>query len=264
MSNFDLLMSTMSNFSQACRFLIFPVKTCIFSRFFQMAKMKKRVFRKRKRFYRKKKSKVKKMITRALVARGLNRPDVKHSRTAVENTGVVTTAFNASPDVIIVPSSMAHGALREGQYIGGKITAKYFTYRGMFYNTTAEPITVRMFIVEDMQPSNGALILQSLGTFEGAEILYDSSVYSLYNDTVPRRWKMLRDVTMLIHSQTTTSDRERTNFRGHVNLHNAQVSLTPGTISGNFAISRNYYMFFVAQAIGIQYSLYTDFGFTDV
>lgn len=227
-----------------------------------MARYRRRGSRKtsyRKRRYPKKRRYVRKVVRRALQSRGLLHPEVKHARHGFENAPI-TGAFDQNATTAFL-DVITQGA-GETEYVGAKICAKALQFRGMIQNGSATPANVRIIIVEDLQPVVGTLYLQKTLTSPGYEILEDSSIFSLYNNPYPRRFKVLFDKTWCMYG--STGQETARCFKGYIRLGNAQISFSPAVGGGHYPMNRAYFMFAVADEADCTLTMFSDLTYTDV
>lgn len=220
---------------------------------------KKSFKRKFKRSFKKgKKNIIKKTVKRMLVARGLNKPEVKLYATDVI-AGNVPIVYNNS-GISLIP--FAQGT-QTSQFIGDKISVKYLRLRGSVYNGNAvDSYQVRLIVVEDLQAMDTAnLILNSAAT-SGYEILRTGDLDSFTWTRNPNRFKVLKDITWTIPPKGVSKN--EVTFKFNIPLGGMGISYAPALTSGHYPVNKNLAYYIVADAAGMFFWMHTLCGFTDV
>lgn len=223
-----------------------------------------------------KKTAVKKTVSRMLVARGLNKPELKNWITAF-NPGQIalspaSTGVQLDPqrqgdnDIIYNGYIYPTVANQGGNVIGNKITAKYMNCQFQFYNNDTGSHLIRVLIVCDNQPQNSQALVpysaQKVGT--NANMWLSSSTTSLY---IPQstRFNVLLDKTLVLSGEDNEKNIQM--IKRKINLNNAHIQYTQSATDTEVLISdnRRYILYLIPDTEEFVYGTYQiDFGFTDV
>lgn len=219
---------------------------------------------------------VKKVVTRELVKRGLNRPEMKHI--VYHALGDIASALSSSGAILdptrqgdnnyilngyVYPSTSIVG----GAVVGNRITANGIHLKWRFFNDTDSTHLCRMMIVCDMDPTNTTVLCpynaSNLGT--NGNILLLNDISSPLAPSVNRRYKMLYDRQFVLSGD---EDNRNTIYGSkYIKLHNASVryTLSASDTEALVANNRRYFMFLVADdTTSIAASITADFTFRDV
>lgn len=230
----------------------------------------KRTKRLRKKGMKKNKS-IKKVITRALVARGLNKPELRYHYTNVLTNAQVTSTIY-STGTFLQPLSQGDAAdnMATGSQVTGlKYNAKYIDLYGHFFNTsTTSNHSVRVILIRDDQPYAGNSIVPWSGTANYNECLFQFQyMYSEFHSYKPRRFKVLMDQTIVLGA--ASQDRAQKVLRRHINLRNTLVSntLNVGSTFAFYPQNHQYLLYIISDsdAENPVYSTFkAKFAYTDV
>lgn len=230
--------------------------------------------KKGKKSYRKKtapkKKMIKKVVTKMLVNRGLNKPEIKYHYTPILTAQQVTTTYSSN-GTFLQPTSQGDDADNlpsAKQVIGLKYTAKYIEIFGHFYNTANENHAVRLILIRDDQPYAGNSIVPWSGTANFNECLFQFAYqWSEFHSYKPRRFKVLMDSKIILGGET--QDRAQKIIRRRINLYNTTISNTLNVASiDNFYPQNHQYILFIVGDGSTDSPVYSTlkakFAYTDV
>lgn len=219
--------------------------------------MAKRTFRKKygkKRSWKKGKSKVKKMINRAVAPL---RPEVKlHSTTVLSQP--TQQSFNITGNTFL-PTNQN---VTEGTILGNQITAKYLRMRGSVYNgSSVDSYQMRMIIAWDHQPVANNLVLNSSTTTTGYEILTGPFIDAFVRPIKPQRFTILYDKLWTIGPKGATKNEYTYNKK--INLSNKRVQYAAGLVSGVYPVNADLKVWIVSDTPDVYYWMDAMFAYTD-
>jgi len=223
----------------------------------------KRTFRKSRKSFRKgkgKKSYVKKAIKGALRSRGLDKPEVKHLFQDYASTPISTSLSAAG--LSLNPTTSGIGP---AQFIGQNYTARGVAVRANIWTEAGvtSSSVVRILIIEDLQPYQGAMVLYNAAAAFGFMAFRTNDIFSQLVDIKDKRYKMLYDKSYTFGAEGSDSSTRVISI--YKSLGNASVSMVP-----NFAgtalniVNRQYLLFMVSDTGNVSMTLHVDFKYTDV
>lgn len=227
--------------------------------------------RRRRAGRRKANKKIKKVVTRMLVSRGLSKPELKYHYTNILTGQQVTTTY-LNNGVFLQPIGQGDDADNlpsTGQVIGLKYTAKYIDVYGHFFNTsTTSNHSIRLILIRDNQPYAGNSIIPYSSTANYNECLFQWPYqWSEFHSYKPRRFNVLMDQKIILGA--SSQDKAQKVVKRHINLRNTQISNTLNVASVNTFYPQNHqYILFIIGDGSTDSTVYstlkTKFAYSDV
>lgn len=221
------------------------------------------------------KKQVKKVITRELVKRGLNKPEMKHN--VYNFSGVLATVLATSGTQLdpnrqgdnnyILNGTIYPTASIGGAVVGNKIVAKGLHLKWRFYNADTNSHVVRMLVVCDHDPSSSATLLPysttNLGT--NGNIFLSADISSILAPPTNRRFKVMYDKQFVISGDDDIKSLQIGSK--YIKLHNAYVNYALDDANTEILVSNNrkYNLYLFADTTTyISTAITADFTFNDV
>lgn len=221
------------------------------------------------------KKQVKKVITRELVKRGLNKPEIKrnvYSFVGTLATSVVTSGTQLDPTKQGDNNYILNGAIYPtttpgGAVVGNKIVAKGLHLKWRFYNSDTNSHVVRMLVVCDHDPTSSATLLPYTGANLGTNgnIFLSADISSILAPPTNRRFKVLYDKQFVISGDDDNKSLQIGSK--YIKLHNAYVNYALDDTNTEALVSNNrkYNLYLFADTVTyISCAVTADFTFCDV
>lgn len=218
---------------------------------------------------------VKKVITRELVKRGLNKPEIKHNvysasgdiNSILSTAGTILDPTQQGNNSYILNTNIYPTNSQGGCVLGNKISARGVHLKWRFFNDTDNVHMCRMLVVVDFDPTNATTLSlynsSSLGT--NGNVFLTNDISSVLAPTSNRRFKVLYDKQFILSGDN--DNKGMLCGSKYIKLHNARVVYTLDDINTDVLVpnNRRYYLFLVGDdTTSIAHSITADFTFVDV